>query len=582
MDQTPSFNRVATYEELRTKGVLVVQGKDRPVAVYEHDGAVSAVDNRCPHLGFPLHKGTVKDGILTCHWHQARFDLCSGCTFDLFADDIPSYETKVENGVVFVANMPRERADEAYHLRRLHKGMEQNIGLLQAKSLIGLLKSPQASIDEVIKDIARYGTQNQNTPGGFTELTIAGNLRGVAAQETQYYLLLRASQQIAGASRNSKRQVREPLSGSGKDYPFETLKRWLYQWVQGRDRDGAERVLLTAVQQHMPQAQLAELIFGAISERVYCDTGHIFDFANKCFELLDQIGWNLAPDILPLAVNGIVSARGTEENSNWHYPVEIIEPLRAIERDLPKILKEGQGKTWKPGTTLNTVLLGEDPLAIIEALKSALAAGAPPLELSKRICYSAALRLARFAKANEVGDWFNPQHTFIYSNAVHQALKRSTAPDVVRAVFHAALSVYMDRFLNVPPAKLPSEGPSLDALPKDAKALRDELLQILNAQSRIDEAAKYVARYVQLKHPIDALIDTLALATVREDLDFHTLQVLEAGYQQYKEWEGQPEAENILVGVIRDLAAFCPTPRARLRTAVTALRLHHGDSVFEE
>ena len=326
MDQTTPFFRVATYEELRAKGVIVVQGKDRPIAVYEHDGKVSAVDNRCPHLGFPLHKGTVKDGILTCHWHQARFDLCSGCTFDLFADDIPGFETRVENGEVLVANMPRERADEAYHLRRLHKGMEQNIGLLQAKSLIGLLKTPNASVPEIIRDIVRYGTQNQNVPGGFTELTIAGNLQKAATQDTQYYLLLRAAQQIAGASRNSKRQVREPLSG--KNYPFETLKRWLYQWVQGRDRDGAERVLLTAVEQNMPKEQLSELVFGAISERIYCDTGHIFDFANKCFELLDQIGWNLAADLLPLAVNGIVSARGTEENSNWHYPLEIIEPLR--------------------------------------------------------------------------------------------------------------------------------------------------------------------------------------------------------------------------------------------------------------
>ena len=192
------------------------------------------------------------------------------------------------------------------------------------------------------------------------------------------------------------------------------------------------------------------------------------------------------------------------------------------------------------------------------------------------------MRLARFAKANEVGDWFNPQHTFIFTNAVHQAVKRTTAPDVVRAIFHGALSVYMDRFLNVPPAKLPSESGSLEHLPNDAKALRDLLSAQLNEQSRIDDTARTVSRYVTLKHPIAPLFDTLAYVTVREDLDFHTLQVLEAGYQQYHEWEGQPEAEHILVGVIRDLAAFCPTPRARLRTAVTALRLHHGDHIFEE
>ena len=45
-----------------------------------------ALDNRCPHMGFPLDRGSVEEGILTCHWHHARFELASGCTFDLWAD----------------------------------------------------------------------------------------------------------------------------------------------------------------------------------------------------------------------------------------------------------------------------------------------------------------------------------------------------------------------------------------------------------------------------------------------------------------------------------------------------------------
>ena len=582
MSAENAFIRVSTLEELRAKGVIVVQGRACPVAVYASEDAVAAVDNRCPHLGFPMNKGTVKDGILTCHWHQARFDLCSGCTFDLWADDLPSYETKVVDGVVHVAAMPKNRADEAYHLRRLHKGMEQNIGLLQAKSLIGLLKSGQTPIPQVIRDIAQYGTQNQSVPGGFTELTIAGNLQNVVTADTAYYILLRASSQIAAASRNSKRQVREALAGS--EHTFEQLKRWFYQWVQGRDPDAAERVLLTALELHTPPAQLAEMFFGAVSERVYSNQGHVFDFINKCFELLDQIGWSAAADVLPLALDNFVASRGTEENSNWHHPIEIIEPLRAIVRDLPAILKAAQGKSWKDDGTLGAVLLGEDPLAILEVLKSALANGAPPAELSKRVAYAAAMRLARFAKANEVGDWFNPEHTFIYVNAVHQAVKRTQAPDVVRAIFHAALAVYMDRFLNVPPAKLPDEthGHDKDGLPSDAKELRDLLLEQLNQQSRIDETARIVSRYIKLKHPMPALFDTLAYATVREDLDFHTLQTLEAGFQQCKEWDSQPQAEHILVGVIRNLAAVCPTSRARLRTAITAMRLHHGDRIYEE
>ena len=42
------------------------------------------------------------------------------------------------------------------------------------------------------------------------------------------------------------------------------------------------------------------------------------------------------------------------------------------------------------------------------------------------------------------------------------------------------------------------------------------------------------------------------------------------------------EGASVFRDVIRDLAAFCPTPRARLKTAVTAMRLHHGEQVYSE
>src|ERR1051326_8896138 len=135
--ESRDFIRVAPLEEVQRKGVMVVRGADRPIAVFFHEGEVSAVDNRCPHMGFPLHRGTVQDGILTCHWHHARFDLCSGCTFDLFADDVPAYDVELRGGDVYVASMPRYKDPVQNHSRRLQEGMEQNISLIQAKAIIG-------------------------------------------------------------------------------------------------------------------------------------------------------------------------------------------------------------------------------------------------------------------------------------------------------------------------------------------------------------------------------------------------------------------------------------------------------------
>jgi hypothetical protein len=55
----------------RLAAVTVVSGGRHGIAVFAPAGSdeIYAIDNRCPHMGFPLHKGTVCDGILTCHWH---------------------------------------------------------------------------------------------------------------------------------------------------------------------------------------------------------------------------------------------------------------------------------------------------------------------------------------------------------------------------------------------------------------------------------------------------------------------------------------------------------------------------------
>ena len=49
-------------------------------------------------MGFPLHRGTVESGLVTCHWHNARFDLATGGTLDPWADDVRAYPVEVDDG----------------------------------------------------------------------------------------------------------------------------------------------------------------------------------------------------------------------------------------------------------------------------------------------------------------------------------------------------------------------------------------------------------------------------------------------------------------------------------------------------
>jgi nitrite reductase/ring-hydroxylating ferredoxin subunit len=141
---------------LKAKGQLVVRGPHRPILVVYARERVFAFDNRCPHMGFPLDRGSVEDGILTCHWHHARFDLASGCTFDLWADDVPTCPVEVRGAEVWVTPT-FGYADHAAHWRgRLHDGLAHNLGLVIAKAVQGELAAGMPPADAA-RQIVLFG-----------------------------------------------------------------------------------------------------------------------------------------------------------------------------------------------------------------------------------------------------------------------------------------------------------------------------------------------------------------------------------------------------------------------------------------
>ena len=103
-----------------------------------------------------------------------------------------------------------------------------------------------------------------------------------------------------------------------------------------------------------------------------------------------------------------------------------------------------------------SVLLGDDPQASVDALLEALHNGVRDVDLAGVVAYAAALRIARFHISNEFGDWDTALHTFTFANAVHQGLRCTQSHELLRGVFDAAMSLHLDRFLNVPAARIPA------------------------------------------------------------------------------------------------------------------------------
>jgi 3-phenylpropionate/trans-cinnamate dioxygenase ferredoxin component len=78
-----------------------VEGEE--VVLCRVDGEVYALQGTCTHQDLPLDGGGVEDGVLTCEWHGAEFDVCTGAVRTLPAPlRLRTYETRVRDGRVYI------------------------------------------------------------------------------------------------------------------------------------------------------------------------------------------------------------------------------------------------------------------------------------------------------------------------------------------------------------------------------------------------------------------------------------------------------------------------------------------------
>ncbi|MBI4506092.1 MAG: Rieske 2Fe-2S domain-containing protein [Chloroflexi bacterium] len=589
VEQTASsarYVRAARVVDVDAAGCAVVHVEGHTLALLRHGGRIHAIDNRCPHMGFPLHRGSVSDGILTCHWHHARFDLAGGGTFDPWADDLRTFAVEVRDGEVWVDLAPRGDV-LAHQRRRLREGLEGNLSLVIGKAVIALAEGG-GDPAEAFRIGLDFGTRYRQAGWGqgLTIHTCMLGLRPHLDADDRPRALFHGLAAVArDCDAAPPRFPLRPLPGAEADLP--TLQRWVRRFVEVRDAEGAERCIVSAVRAGADHRQMADMLLTAATDHRYLDIGHVVDFANKALEALDVAGWDDAETTLACLAPAYANAARMEESNAWRFPVDLVAVLDRAFAALPAALEAGRARLrrWAGRDALVPVLLGEDAAAIADAALAALREGCAPEDLAATVAYAAVLRIARFATSNEFTDWDTALHSFTFANAVHQSLRRIGPRGdaegqalLLRGVLDAAMTVYLNRFLNVPPARLPEP----DERAAEPAALLTELPALLDKRQQVDEAGGLVARYLHAGGPPERLLAMLGTLLLREDRDFHTIQTVEAAVRLFGLLRGTPAAVHVLVAAARYLAAHAPTMRAQGQTYPIARRLARGERLFEE
>ena len=101
--QEGAWVRVGTVTDMREgfARIVLLPSGDR-VAVFLHEGKLSAIANACAHQNGPLGEGRIVECLVTCPWHGFQYDVRSGRSPAPFTEKIPTYRLRMIGDLIEV------------------------------------------------------------------------------------------------------------------------------------------------------------------------------------------------------------------------------------------------------------------------------------------------------------------------------------------------------------------------------------------------------------------------------------------------------------------------------------------------
>ncbi len=547
--------RADDFEDLEGKPFHV---NGTHLAVFKFKDQFYAVDNRCPHMGYPMSKGSIRDGVLICHWHHWEFDLKSGGCFLASGDDLKAFPVELrDDGYLYVGLAKGEREAAKRRVidrgkRALERGLKDRSTFFIAKAVTAL-RDASATPREIIQQGLHYGAHksSEGWSSGVAILTLAANLWDDVDPKDHNLFLVHGLSQISRRTTGSSRPYRTAFPQTSEAHDLETLMRWFRYFIDKRHAGAAERILLTLNDRGYDKSVIADFVFTAATDYYFTGDGHALDFGNKMFEALDYVEWEGAHEILRPIVVDLVSRTRHEETSRWADAVPVLEPV--FER-LDSIWEENQANVSELDISAFTqTLLGDEFEPTVAIVEEKLRAGVDPRDICRAMTYASAIRTARFHLKNE-GDWHDVANIYSYAHALYHAFAYAPSANLLRGIFHGVVFLAYLRWLNMPAARIPRHGQRLDETYESVDKMLTRLQEFADFQ-KVYEAEILVNQYLEEGHDIDALKRTLAHILLREDAELHMFQVLEVAFRHYDLSEDSEERRMHMLAATRYITA---------------------------
>lgn len=412
------WTRAVELDRLKASNPVAVKLSVKHVALFVHGGQILACNNRCPHEGYPLVEGALDDDcMLTCHWHNWKFDLKTGATI-YGGDRLRVYPVKVQDGAVWldIRDPPAaQRIEQA--LAQLDAAMDEYDTPRIARELARLGKAGAEPERALVRAI--QGT-HARLRDGMTHAYAAAEawlrLRDTLADETSR--LACATEALSYIAYDTLREKTYPFTAKRANWSAERFAAA----VESQDEDGATELLNGALEQGLHFAEL-EPALAASALAHYSDFGHSLIYLMHLRGLIDRLGSAVEKPLLLAWLRSLILSTREDLLPDFRHYADALEawPVGAQPGAAPAAATPPSAELFE----------GQSPRRVLDA--TVTASGCPPLDIYFALMEASARHLLRFDEShalrvdNSVADnvgWLDFTHGLTFGHALRQLCAR--------------------------------------------------------------------------------------------------------------------------------------------------------------
>ena len=545
--ENTNFVKVAARSDVVDGKPRAVRVEGHSIALFEHEGAVYATDNQCPHMGYPLIRGRVRKGVLSCDWHGWSYDMEGGGCFTGGCDDLATFPVEVRNGDVYidVGSGGKKRNDA--HFLLLKEGLLSHDSWTLSKAIAIMLAkgvSEDETLEIMVKHMVRHISTGEDGGGGSLSMMMNG-LKVAHMYEPEDRLIPLMMSATGAAGTLGDRPDRQPLP---PPVDWEKLENWIRVFTADKEWEGIEKCLITARDLGGHDEKIIPLFFASAAESFFLSHTNNFIYLSHLAELQEQFGWELTGELV-CSLGAKILGQGRGRPGELHR--EAIQKLEEIDHIFDELPQETstEGSVDYDEDKFSAALVSGDLDEVFDAVTEMLTAGVPINTLATTMVMAAGDRMAR-TPVNMSPGWWDLQEEMELGSTVRKVLRYGGTKVAAKALYHAAWRFFNNRWLNIRHQPLTELKTSATPKAVDEDKALSEIIDAIESV-RIQEIGRRTREYLNAGCSAERLMAEMGLCILKDDRGDNLLSSINIVSEEWKRCETHPARNQLIVGLAR-------------------------------